>query len=83
MDALPIGTTIRGFRVEEHLGQGGFGIVYRARHLELDTVSAIKEYFPAELAYRNNLTVIPKKRAFEPAYQDGLVRFRQEAQHLC
>ena len=43
-DALPQGCVLRDYTIEEVLGHGGFGIVYKARHNELDHVVAIKEY---------------------------------------
>ena len=81
-DALPRGTVIRGYSIRQVLGQGGFGIVYRARHLELGNVVAIKEYLPAELAVREGLSVRPRSTAYLELYQDGLRRFRNEGQAL-
>jgi eukaryotic-like serine/threonine-protein kinase len=44
----PIGQTIAGrFRVEELIGQGGMGKVYRARHLALDRLVCVKLLNPA------------------------------------
>lgn len=47
-DALPASTTLRGgdFVLEGVLGQGGFGITYRATDRGLHRVAAIKEFFP-------------------------------------
>ena len=81
-DALPRGTVIRGYSIRQVLGQGGFGIVYRARHLELGNIVAIKEYLPAELAVREGLGVRPRSTAYLDLYQDGLRRFRNEGQAL-
>ena len=33
------------YRIEATLGSGGFGITYRARHIGLEKVVAIKEFF--------------------------------------
>ena len=81
-DALPRGTVLRGYSIRQVLGQGGFGIVYRARHIELGNVVAIKEYLPAELAVRVGASVRPRSAAYVDFYQDGLRRFRKEGQAL-
>jgi serine/threonine protein kinase len=43
---LPAGTSLRGYELKSILGQGAFGITYRARDLNLDREVAIKEYLP-------------------------------------
>ena len=45
-DALTPGTTFAGHRIEEVIGHGGMGIVYRARHLSLDRERALKVVAP-------------------------------------
>ena len=77
-DALKRGTVLRGYSIRSVLGRGGFGIVYRARHLELGYLVAIKEYLPGELAVRIGLRVQPKSTACIEPYRDGLRRFRDE-----
>ena len=37
-----IGSVLGGYRLEERLGQGAFGVVYRARHVDSDWVMAVK-----------------------------------------
>ena len=64
------------------LGHGGFGIVYKARHNELDHVVAIKEYLPSELAVREGSTIRAKSAECETHFADGLRRFREEAKAL-
>ena len=81
-DALPRGCVLRDYTIEEVLGHGGFGIVYKARHNELDHVVAIKEYLPSELAVREGTTVRAKSAECETQFADGLRRFREEGKAL-
>ena len=81
-DALPIGTVLREFTIQAVIGHGGFGIVYRAGHNELDLTVAIKEYLPVELAVREGATVQPRSGTDRKDFEDGLRRFRDEAQAL-
>lgn len=82
LDALPAGTELQGYAIESVLGHGGFGIVYQARHHELGTVVAIKEYMPAELSVRRNSSVEPRSESCSELYEDGLRRFLDEARQL-
>ena len=82
MDALISGTKLASYRIEQVLGQGGFGIVYRARHAELGVRVAIKEYLPIEIAIRTGENVRPRAPAFRAVYEDGLARFKEEALRL-
>ena len=41
--ALPAGTVLREWRLEEVLGVGGFGIVYKGRGIYFGELVAIKE----------------------------------------
>src|SRR5262249_44241078 len=46
-EALP-GTVIEGkYRLEERIGRGGYGVVFRARHLEMRRDVAVKVFRPA------------------------------------
>ena len=81
-DALPVGTVLREFTIQAVLGHGGFGIVYRAGHNELDLTVAIKEYLPVELAVREGTTVQPRSGTERKDFEEGLRRFRDEAQAL-
>ena len=82
LDALPAGTELQGYVIESVLGHGGFGIVYQARHHELGTVVAIKEYMPAELSVRRNSSVEARSESCSELYEDGLRRFLDEARQL-
>ena len=79
---MPVGTVLRDFTVREVIGHGGFGVVYRAGHNELDLTVAIKEYLPVELAVREGATVRPRSGMVRRDFEDGLRRFRDEAQVL-
>jgi serine/threonine protein kinase len=83
--ALPPGTQLRDFQVEEVLGQGGFGITYRAINTALDQEVAIKEYMPGAFAIRDGktLSVHPSGTESEDVFQWGLKRFLDEARILA
>lgn len=82
--ALPQGTVLAGqYTIEKVLGQGGFGITYRAIDYVTKQKVAVKEFFPDTLAYREMTTVIsyPGERSENYAY--GKENFLQEAQTLA
>ena len=73
---------MRDYTIQLVLGHGGFGIVYKAHHNELDHFVAVKEYLPSELAVRNGTNVHPKSADCETHFAEGLRRFRDEAKAL-
>ena len=52
-----LGKTVAGrYRLEARLGEGGMGVVYRARHVLIDRVCAIKLIRPDQTGDRTNLS---------------------------
>jgi|GEM_PF-460744 len=92
---LPTGYILHDiFEIESVIGEGGFGITYRAKNLaakpqdksKTSDISqvAIKEYYPLGVATRDNhnnnpYAVTHYKGELEIAFNKGLDRFRQEA----
>lgn len=81
--ALPAGTVLREWRLEEVLGVGGFGIVYKGRGIYFDELVAIKEYFPSSISERDaEDTVVPIDSDAEEVHALGLKKFVEEAKLL-
>jgi len=81
--ALPPGTVLREWRLEEVLGVGGFGIVYKARGIYFNELVAIKEYFPSSISERDaDATVVPIDSDAEEVHALGLKKFVEEAKLL-
>lgn len=83
--ALPAGFVLAGdYRINGVLGQGGFGITYKAEDLRLGAPVAIKEYFPSELAVRDGgSTVEPRSVRDQRVLEWGRVKFLEEARTLA
>jgi Protein kinase domain/WD domain, G-beta repeat len=86
--ALPIGYRLGEYEIEAMLGQGGFGITYRAKDVRLGSLVAIKEYFPQTFASRahDGSTIYPNTSATASDaenYRWGLMAFLEEAQALA
>jgi len=81
--ALPEGTILREWRLEEVLGVGGFGIVYRGTGVYFGESVAIKEYFPGAISDRiDGTTVTPTDSSSEEIYLLGRQKFLEEAKVL-
>ncbi|MGH8494757.1 MAG: serine/threonine protein kinase [Gammaproteobacteria bacterium] len=82
--ALPLGDELDDFRIIEVLGQGGFGITYKAMDVRLQRAVAVKEYLPRQFAYRGeDSTVLPRDDNDREIFAWGLTRFIDEARALA
>jgi len=82
--ALKPGQTIGRYEIVSVLGQGGFGITYRARDIQLDREVAIKEYLPSALAFRQDgVTVLPRTTKMADDFGWGRERFVTEGRTLA
>lgn len=82
--ALPVGYRFNEFEIQQVLGGGGFGIVYRAWDHQLKRNIAIKEFMPASLAVRNEeLKLVLRSERFSKTFHAGLNSFIQEARLLA
>ncbi len=82
---LPLGTKLGEYEIRDVLGQGGFGITYKAWDSVLACFVAIKEYFPKHLALRatDSISIRPITQGDAESYQRGLQSFVQEARVLA
>lgn len=81
---LPAGTRLHEYRIDGVLGQGGFGITYLATDVHLNARVAIKEYLPAQIAFRaGDRSVSPNASRHRESYRQGLESFLVEARTLA
>jgi peptidoglycan hydrolase-like protein with peptidoglycan-binding domain len=82
--ALAAGRMIGRYEVVSVLGQGGFGITYRAHDSQLGREVAIKEYLPLALAVRQDgTTVLPRSTGAMEDFTWGRERFVAEGRILA
>ena len=83
-NALPVGYRFNEFEIQEAIGGGGFGIVYRAWDHQLERTIAIKEFMPSTLAIRgDDMTLALRGERCGKAFSAGLSSFIQEARLLA
>ncbi len=82
--ALRPGQMVGRYEITAILGQGGFGITYRARDAQLNRDVAIKEYLPTALAVRQDgITVLPRSTKMADDFTWGRQRFVDEGRTLA
>jgi non-specific serine/threonine protein kinase len=82
-NCLGPGVQVGEYRLQGVVGEGGFGIVYRARDLSLDRIVAVKEYMPSTLAGRMSSNQIHVRAQHKGAFDAGLRSFINEARLLA
>ncbi|MDM4764731.1 serine/threonine-protein kinase [Pelomonas sp. SE-A7] len=83
-NALPLGTYLSEFELQSVIGEGGFGIVYRAWDHSLQRRVALKEYMPDSLAARTDgQHVAVRSEALRPTFEIALRSFVNEARMLA
>ena len=81
---LPVGTRIEGFEIQDVIGVGGFGIVYKALDPMLERQVALKEYLPASLAQRIPGGAVKVREArHKSTFDAGMRSFINEARLLA
>jgi non-specific serine/threonine protein kinase len=84
-NCLPAGTRIAEFQITDLIGEGGFGIVYRAYDTALQRDVALKEFMPAALAGRvhGGTRVAIRSAEHQAKFEGGLRSFAKEARLLA
>ena len=81
--ALPKDSVLAGqYIIDKTLGQGGFGITYRAIDYKSNSYVAIKEFYPETMATREGITVVPFSGEASQNYYYGMEQFLDEAKTL-
>lgn len=83
-NCLAVGTRLGDFQITGILGEGGFGIVYKAFDESLQRTVAIKEYMPGTLSGRGaDGAVQVRAERHKEAFDAGLKSFINEARLLA
>lgn len=79
---MPVGSILIGkYVIGQVIGQGGFGITYRAYDIKREQIIAIKEYYPGSLAARmdDRITVAVTSGENDAIFRNGIEKFYEEA----
>ena len=79
INTLPAGTVLEEFEILDIIGQGGFGIVYRAFDRTLEREVALKEYMPLGFAVRETGSTVVKSIQHLDTFEAGMRSFINEA----
>ncbi|MDR0550122.1 MAG: serine/threonine protein kinase [Deltaproteobacteria bacterium] len=82
---LPKGFTLKAYQIISVLGQGGFGVTYKALDTITNKMVVIKEHFPQDTADRDKegYGVTPKASVSPNQFKEGLLDFLREAEILA
>lgn len=83
INTLPAGTVLEEFEILDIIGQGGFGIVYRAFDRTLEREVALKEYMPLGFAVRETGSTVVKSIQHLDTFEAGMRSFINEAKLLA
>ena len=84
LTTLAAGVRVSKYEIVDVLGQGGFGITYRAHDPQLKRDVAIKEYLPVQFAERHSgMLVLPRSTRTAEDFLWGRERFVAEARTLA
>jgi len=83
-NVLPRGFKLDEYLIESVLGEGGFGISYKAQDPKLGTTVVIKEYFPQSLAHRaDSMVIVPAPGEASKHFEWGRQQFLNEVRALA
>lgn len=85
VDALPSGSLLGNYRLQEAASRGGFGVLYHAWDEKLNRPVAVKECFPASICRRDAATgaVLPHSEAMQGRYEAVIADAYEEARTLA